>query len=158
MEQDDKQKTAFLTTKGHFEFNVVPFGLTNTPPTFQRLMECVLAGLSGDHCLVYLDDIIVFSKTFEEHLKRLRSVLDRLRTVGLKLNKQQITYLGHVISTKGVEPDGTSHCLPYSTKQQRSETVYGPSNYYRRFVSNYAHLAEPSHRFLQQDFQLDSRM
>ena len=112
MEPADKQKTAFSTTKGHFEFNVMPFGLTNAPPTFQRLMECVLAGLSGAHCLVYLDDIIVFSTTFEDHLQRLASVFDRLRTAGLKLKpkkchfaKQQITYLGHVISLKGIEPD-----------------------------------------------------
>ena len=159
MEQDDKQKTAFLTTRGHFEFNVMPFGLTNAPPTFQRLMECVLAGLSGDHCLVYLDDIIVFSKTFEEHLQRLRSVLDRLRTAGLKLKlkkchfaKQQITYLGHVISTKGVEPDGTklAAVTAYPTPRNSKEVkqFMGLSNYYHRFISNYAHLAEPLHRLL----------
>ena len=109
MDPTDKQKTAFSTTQGHFEFNVMPFGLTNAPPTFQRLMECVLAGLSGAHCLVYLDDIIVFSTTFEEHVQRLVSVFGRLRAAGLKLKpkkchfaKQQITYLGHVISANGV--------------------------------------------------------
>ena len=69
MEPDEEQKTAFSTAKGHFEFNVMPFGLTNAPPTFQCLMECTLAGLSGTHCLVYLDDIIVFSTTFEDHLQ-----------------------------------------------------------------------------------------
>ena len=89
MEPDDKQKTAFSTTKGHFEFNVMPFGLTNAPPTFQHLMECTLAGLSGTHCLVYLDDIIVFSTTFEDHLQRLVSVFDRLRTAGLKLKPKK---------------------------------------------------------------------
>ena len=68
MEPTDKQKTAFSTTQGHFEFNVMLFGLTNAPPSFQLLMQCVLAGLSGTHCLVYLDDIIVFGTTFEEHL------------------------------------------------------------------------------------------
>ena len=159
MEPADKQKTAFSTTKGHFEFNVMPFGLTNAPPTFQRLMECVLAGLSGAHCLVYLDDIIVFSTTFEEHLKRLTSVLDRLRTAGLKLKsrkchfaKKQITYLGHVISPQGVEPDEkklaavTAYPTPQNSKEVKQ--FMGLSNYYRRFISNYAQIAEPLHRLL----------
>ena len=59
----DKQKTAFSTETGHYEFNVMPFGLTNAPATFQRLMECVLTGLTTEQCLIYLDDIIVFSKS-----------------------------------------------------------------------------------------------
>ena len=61
VEEQDKEKTAFSTAEGHFEFNVMPFGLTNAPATLQRLMECVLAGLVGEQCLIYLDDIIVFS-------------------------------------------------------------------------------------------------
>ena len=68
VEENNKEKTAFSTAEGHFEFNVMPFGLTNAPATFQRLMECVLAGLVGEECLIYLDDIIVFSSSFEEHL------------------------------------------------------------------------------------------
>lgn len=76
VEPSDKEKTTFSTPQGHFEFNVMPFGFTNAPATFQRLMECVLAGLSGDQCLIYLDDVIVFSATFEEHLQHLVSVFD----------------------------------------------------------------------------------
>ena len=71
LEEEDKEKTAFTTPHGLFEFNVMPFGLTNAPATFQRLMECVLAGLTTEHSLIYLDDIIVFSATFQEHLSRL---------------------------------------------------------------------------------------
>ena len=62
VEEQDKEKTAFSTPKGHFEFNVMPFGLTNAPATFQQLMECVLAALTDEQCLIYLDDIVVFSK------------------------------------------------------------------------------------------------
>ena len=64
----DKEKTAFLTSQGHFEFKVMPFGHTNTPATFQCLMERVLAGMSDKQCLINLDDVIIFSTTFEEHL------------------------------------------------------------------------------------------
>ena len=100
VDAEHKEKTAFSTSKGHFEFNVMPFGLTNAPATFQRLMECTLAGLSGMHCLIYLDDIIVFSASFNDHLIRLSSVFDRLRAAGLKLKpekchftKTHVTYL-----------------------------------------------------------------
>ena len=83
--EQDKPKTAFTTGKGHYEFNVMPFGLSNAPATFQRLMDLVLAGLQYEQCLVYLDDVIVFSSTFEEHTSRLRSVFDSLVKAGLKL-------------------------------------------------------------------------
>ena len=159
MEPTDKQKTAFSTTQGHFEFNVMPFGLTNAPPTFQRLMQCVLAGLSGTHCLVYLDDIIVFSTTFEEHLQRLVSVFERLRAAGLKLKpkkchfaKRQITYLGHVISANGVEPDhkklAAVTTYPAPCSKHEVKRFLGLSNYYRRFISQYAQIAEPLNRLL----------
>ena len=83
MDESDKEKTAFSTMNGHFEFNVMPFGLTNAPATFQRLMECVLAGLTYEQCLIYLDDVIVFSSTFDEHLCRNRNVLAALREAHL---------------------------------------------------------------------------
>ena len=91
--EQDKEKTAFSTPNGHFEFNVMPFGLTNAPATFQRLMECVLAGLSGEQCLVYIDDIIIFSESFQEHLNRLVRVLQRLREAGLKLKPKNASLL-----------------------------------------------------------------
>ena len=71
-----KEKTAFSTQGGHFEFNVMPFGLTNAPATFQQLMECVLGGLMPEESLIYIDDIIVFGHTFEEHFQRLQSVFE----------------------------------------------------------------------------------
>ena len=80
----DKEKTAFATPFGLHQFRVMPFGLTNAPSTFQRLMSLVLSGLCWKMCLVYLDDIIIFSQTVEEHLQRLAEVLRRLKDVGLK--------------------------------------------------------------------------
>ncbi|KRY05891.1 Retrovirus-related Pol polyprotein from transposon 17.6, partial [Trichinella britovi] len=90
----------------------MPFGLCNAPATFQRLMETSLRGLVGSKCLVYLDDVIVFGRTAEEHTARLQEVLDRLRKVGLKvkpekcqLMKRKVAYLGHIISEKGIATD-----------------------------------------------------
>ena len=157
--EPDKEKTAFSTARGHFEFNVMPFGLTNTPATFQRLMECVLAGLSGEQCLIYLDDIIIFSSSFEEHLVRLVSVLQRLRQAGLKLKPakchfamKQVVYLGHVISAEGIYPDPSKtaavadYPAPKDAKQLKK--FLGLANYYHRFVRHYATIAEPLHSIL----------
>ena len=93
VEEQDKEKTAFSTPKGHFEFNVMPFGLTNAPATFQRLMECVLAALTDEQCLIHLDDIVVFNKTFQEHLQRLTNVFHALESAGLKLKASKCILL-----------------------------------------------------------------
>lgn len=79
MEEKDKDKTAFVTRKGLFQFKVMPFGLTCAPATFERLMETVLAGLQWDICLVYLNNIIVIGNTFEDMLENLGKVFDRLQ-------------------------------------------------------------------------------
>ena len=112
LEEDDKEKTAFSTTLGHFEFNVMPFGLTNAPATFQRLMECTFAGLTQEQCLIYLDDIIVFSSSFSTHLERLENVLAALQHANLQLKlskclfaQREVKYLGHTVSAVGVKPD-----------------------------------------------------
>ena len=112
MEEKDKEKTAFSTSEGHFKFNVMPFGLTNAPAMFQRLMECVPAGLVGEECLIYLDDIIVFNSSFKEHLFRLTKILQALRNADLQLKPSkchfahdEVRYLGHVVSKAGIRPD-----------------------------------------------------
>jgi hypothetical protein len=110
--ESDRPKTAFCTTEGLFQFRVMPFGLCNAPATFQRLMDLVLAGLQWGECLVYLDDVIVLGRTFQEHLCNLRSVLQRLLDSGLRLRpskcsffRDQVPYLGHIISRDGVATD-----------------------------------------------------
>ena len=104
----DREKTAFATPDNLFQFKVIPFGLSNAPATFQLLMGKVLSGLHWSTCLVYLDDIIIFSRTIEEHLERLAEVLGRLRDAGLKLKpakchllRKSVHYLGHVVSEMG---------------------------------------------------------
>ena len=90
---------AFRTSSGQlFEFNQVPFGLCNAPATFSQLMDCVLAGLHWETCLFYLDDIIVFAATWEEHLDCLRQVFERLRRAQLKLCADKCTFAAEEVS------------------------------------------------------------
>lgn len=87
LKEEDKEKTAFLTPYGLYEFNVMPFGLCGVPSLFQKLMKNVLKGLHFEICLIYIDDVVICSSTFEEHLNRLRLVFDRCRESGLKVQQ-----------------------------------------------------------------------
>lgn len=89
MDPEDAEKTAFVTTQGLFQFDVMAMGLCNAAQTFERLMSSVLAGLQGVTCLIYLDDVTVFSKTIEEHLTRLREVFECMKKAGLKLSTKK---------------------------------------------------------------------
>jgi hypothetical protein len=112
MTEEDKAKTAFVSHVGLFQFTKMPFGLCNAPSTFQRLMESVLAGLTWEERLVYLDDIIIYARNFNEHLERLKHVFERLRDGGLKIKLdkykflvEEVKYLGHTVTKYGVKPD-----------------------------------------------------
>ena len=108
----DRQKTAFFAHRRQFQWKIMPFKLTNGPASFTRLMNLALDGLTWTYRLVYIDDILVWSATFDEHLYRLRQVFDRIRRAGLKLKpakcqflKKRVTFLGHVVSCNGIETD-----------------------------------------------------
>ncbi|GFV80426.1 retrovirus-related Pol polyprotein from transposon 17.6 [Trichonephila clavipes] len=112
IDEADREKTAFITPEGLYEFKVMPFGLCNAPATFERMMDNLLRHFKWTMCLCYLDVIIVFSETFEDHLIRLRLVLKCLPEAGLKLNSkkclfaaQEVRILGHLVSSNGVRPD-----------------------------------------------------
>ena len=152
----DKDKTAFATPFGLHQFRVMPFGLTNAPSTFQRLMSLVLSGLCWETCLVYLDDIIVFSQTVAEHLQRLAEVLRRLKNAGLKIKpskcqllSKSVQYLGHVVSEKGVQADPTEiSCVRDWTVPDSWESLrrfLGFASYYRKFIPNFSQIAAPLH-------------
>jgi hypothetical protein len=109
--EEDRPKTAFSTPTCHYEYLRMPFGLKSAPSTFQRLMNNVLMGLIGTRCFVYLDDVIIFGETLQEHHIRLREVFDKLRQYNLKIEpdkceflKTELTYLGHVVTGDGVKP------------------------------------------------------
>ena len=149
MEHGDREKTVFTTSRGHNHFKVLPFGLCNGPSTFQRLMDRVLKGLQNKICLVYLNDIIIYSKTFEDHLIHLREVFARLRDANLKLKprkcficRRRVSYLGHVVTESGVEPDPESvakilNCTEPTTLDY-VKSFLGLTGYYRKFVRNYS--------------------
>ena len=155
--EEDREKTAFSTPDGLFELNVMPFGLCNAPATFQRLMDAVLAGVPWNSCLVYLDDIIILGRTFEEHLCNLNHVFSQLRKAGLKLQlakctfcQKEVTFLGHVISSFGVAPDPSKTekvtSWPTPTCKRDVQQFIGLANYYRRFIKDFASIARPLHR------------
>lgn len=156
----DRHKTAFITRQGLFEFNVLSFGLCNAPSTFQRLMDLILADLQWTTCLVYLDDIIVFGRSFQEHLTRLDGVLRKLRQANLKVKPSkcnlfstQVHYLGHVISAEGVMPDPAKveavRAWPVPKSQTEVQSFVGLASYYRRFVKGFADIARPLHQLVE---------
>lgn len=154
MAEVDKHKTAFTCPLGFYEFNRMPQGVTNAPSTFQRLMEKCVGDLHLSEVLVFLDDLIVFSETLEEHEERLMRVLHRLRDYGLKLSpekcqffKSSVKYLGHVVDAQGVhtDPDKVSALRDWPRPGNREELkrFLGFSGYYRRFVEGYSKIAKP---------------
>ena len=161
LEEADREKTAFCTTEGLYQFKVMPFGLCNAPASFQRLMDLVLSGLQWSQCLVYLDDIIVLGRSFHEHIKNLDSVFRRLRESGLRLKpakccffQTEVRYLGHIISREGVatDPHKTDKVAEWPAPQCRREVqqFLGFANYYRRFIRDFAQLARPLYRLTEE--------
>jgi hypothetical protein len=150
----DTHKTAFRTRYGHFEFRVLPFGLTNAPATFMRMMNDIFRPLLDKCVLVYLDDILVYSRTAEEHLGHLQQVLSLLRQNRLyaKMSKcafmlPSVDFLGHIVSADGIKPDpGKLQAIqqwpvPRSTTEVRS--FHGLAAYYRKFISGFSKIAAP---------------
>ena len=156
--EPDKQKTAFCTPFGLFEWNRMPFGLCNAPSTFQRLMQRMF-GEQQCESLLYLDDIIVFSSSVSQHVQRLEVVLDRLQREGLKVKlskcsffRREVGYLGHIISDQGVatDPAKIESVAKWPRPGQVSElrSFLGFASYYRYFVEGFAKLASPLHKLV----------
>ena len=160
LDEDSSQKTAFVTRRGIFKFNVLAYGLCNAPASFQRLMDMVLNGLTWQICLVYLDDVVVFSSTFEDHVSRLQQVFDRFRVARLKLKpskcklfQRQIRFLGHIVSAEGVSPDPEKvkavRDWPVPRNLYEVRAFVALASYYRRHIKGFADLARPLHELTQ---------
>ena len=156
--RESREKTTFVTPQGLFEFLVMPFGLTNAPAAFQRLMQRVLAGLNPDagpdFVAVYIDDVLVFSRTVEDHLNHLRAVIQRIMEAGLKLKpskchfaQREVEYLGHLVTPEGLKPNRQlfEAITEFSTPANVSEVrrFLGLASYYRRFIDGFAKIAAP---------------
>ncbi|KAK3088259.1 hypothetical protein FSP39_016699 [Pinctada imbricata] len=157
---EDRPKTAFVTRRGLFEYKTMPFGLCNAPSTFQRCMELVLRGLQWKSLLIYLDDIILFSDSFESHIQQLEEVFQRFSKVGLKLKPSKcelfcskVPFLGFIVSNQGVSPDPSkvenikNWPTPRNVTDVRS--FLGLCSYYRRFIKDFSKRASPLNRLLE---------
>lgn len=154
MSEEHKEKTAFLCPLGFFQFERMPQGITGAPATFQRLMEKAVGDMNLLQVLVYLDDLIVFGKTLEEHEQRLLKVLDRLEEFGLKLSidkcllcQPQVKFLGHIVSASGVATDSEKVSAVTHWKKSADlkslQSFLGFCGYYRRFIQNYSAIVRP---------------
>jgi len=164
--KDSRPMTAFSTHSGHYEFKRLPFGVRNGPACFSRLMNHVLTGLTGRDVYVYLDDIIIFSSTIDEHLAKLKRVFSRLRQFNLKLKlskcdflKTKIAYLGYQITANGVRPDPEKlrvlekYPVPRSADDVRS--FLGFVGFYRQFIPNFSTISRPLTGLLRKSIKFD---
>ncbi|KAL9952832.1 hypothetical protein ACROYT_G040145 [Oculina patagonica] len=154
---DDREKTDFASPGSLYQFCRLRFGLTNAPACFMRALDIVPDGLCWSDCLVYLDDIIVFGRTLEEHRERLALVLSRLAEAGLKINpkkcqllSERVIVLGHVVTQDGISTDPEKIRVvkewPVPSDPRQLKAFLGTAGHYRQFVPNYAQVARPLYR------------
>nr|AAM11674.1 pol protein [Drosophila melanogaster] len=168
MDSESIAKTAFSTKYGHYEYTRMPFGLKNAPATFQRCMNNLLRPLLNKNCLVYLDDIIVFSTSLEEHLQSLEAVFEKLSQANLKLQldkceflRQETTFLGHVITKDGIKPNPEKikaiQDYPLPSKPKEIKAFLGITGYYRKFIPNFSDIAKPLTKCLKKGVKIDTK-
>ncbi|KAF2346104.1 Reverse transcriptase domain, partial [Trinorchestia longiramus] len=148
------KKTTFTTRRGHFKFKVLAFGFVDASSVFNQLMSSVLSDVLGLSALVYLDDIVIFSKDVQSHFEQLEQALHCIRGAGLKINlsksvflKKELKFLSHTISKDGIRTDEskeeTIRDCPTPTNKDEIRSFVGVVNYYRQFVEGFAHIASP---------------
>ncbi|GBG89561.1 hypothetical protein CBR_g49350 [Chara braunii] len=155
--QEDRYKTAFKTQYGHFEWLVMAFGLTNAPATFQAAMTTEFRHMLDRFVLIYLDDILVYSRSLDKHVEHLRTVLERLRQAKYKANRdkcefarQELEYLGHYVTPQGIRPLADkieAICVwPEPTNTTDIRSFMGLAGYYQRFITGYSRIGAPMTR------------
>ncbi|CAF1477404.1 unnamed protein product, partial [Rotaria sp. Silwood1] len=154
----DRPKTAFSTRDGHFQFKVLPQGLTNGPPTFQRIVNQILGPNRWKHVLAYIDDIIIYSQNFNEHLKHIEEVCLLLQEANFKLNvdkcevaRAEILFLGHLIKAGTIKPDpdnirGLTETREPTSAEEAFRFVTA-AEYYRKFIPKFSTIAAPLHKY-----------
>lgn len=155
----DREKTAFSINNGKYEFCRLPFGLKNAPSIFQRAIDDVLRKEIGKCCHVYIDDVIIFSETKEQHFRDIETILQLLYKANMRVApeksrffKKEVEFLGFVVSSKGIKtcPDKVKDIVGYETPRtlRSLRSFLGLSGYYRRFIRDYAQITKPLTRYL----------
>jgi hypothetical protein len=146
----DRHKTGFVTQKGHYQWLNMPFGLKNAHAIFQRIITGVIRKFNlSEFCTVYIDDILIFSRTFDEHLTHISRLIEAIKTIGWKLKftkcffaMNSVKYLGHVISANEVQPMNDNlisiRNFPVPTKRKDIRSFLGKINFYKKFIPNAA--------------------
>ncbi|CAF3091095.1 unnamed protein product, partial [Rotaria socialis] len=158
LDKSDRPKTAFSTRDGHFQFKVLPQGLTNGPPTFQRIVNQILGPNRWKHVLAYIDDIIIYSKNFYEHIQHIEEVCSLLQEANFKLNvnkceiaRSEILFLGHLITEGTIKPDPNNIRGLVETKEpttaEEAFRFVKAAEYYRKFIPKFSIIAAPLHKY-----------
>ena len=162
MDLSSKEKTCFVTHQGTYAFKVLPFGLCNSPATFERLMDIVLRGLQWEKCLCYVDDVIVFGSSFEIALENLKTVFERYRQANLKIKpskcalfQTEVSFLGHIVNESGIKCDPTKvqkvQEWPVPSNVTELKQILGLVGYYRRFIPECSTITAPLTRLLKKN-------
>ena len=166
MRERDKKYTAFSTSQGHFEYNRMPFGFRNAPATFQRMKDNAFRGLIGNKCFAYIDDIVIFGDTIQQHNQNMEDVLQRIKQLGLRLEpnkckylKSELEYFGHIITKEGVKtnPEKLSVIKNFEELKTVKNVLSFPglTGYYRKFIKNFLSIARPLTKLTQKDTIFD---
>lgn len=166
IKEEDREKTALVTSNGTYVFNFMPFGLKNAPAVFQSLMDCVLGPLKNIIAIAYLDDIIIHSKSPAQHVADVEQVLSRLQAANLSINRDKcafglksVEFLGFIVSDKGISanPDKIAPILALSAPKdlKEIERFLGVCGVYQKFISNYQVVAEPLRRLKKKDIPFE---
>ena len=166
MHPDSIEKTAFTVNNGHYEYLRMPFGLKNAPATFQRMMDNVLREYQYKTCFVYMDDIVIFSKSLQDHLIHLEQIFKKLKETNLKVQldkseflRKEVNFLGHVITPDGITPNPIKiqaiqkYPIPKTVKEIKS--YLGLVGYYRKFIPNFARLTQPMTKCLRKNEKIN---
>ena len=165
IEPDSIEKSVFTTEKGLYEFLVMPFGMTNAVATFQRFMNRLFDGILNDFVFVYIDDILVASNSFEEHLNHLKIIFEKIRDAGLKLKikkccflAKELPFLGHILTQEGIKKDMDRVTpildFPIPTTQKKLQSFLGFMTYYRKFIHAFGKIAAPLFRLLKKELKI----